>query len=272
MKIKTQNVGQLPETCYSILLVFLSKIDFKHISFQFCFQTMSLSQTLVVFHPSSEIPDDTFWLKAIHKDAFIATFLYTPIYQKALRLVLKSNPTDSRVRFILAPVITCKDDLNRAPTAEELTSLMNVSAFMMSLNPLFQMSVAGNNSMDQVGDSTIRFGAKEPFACHAHFMFRDVPGQISASGVPYNGPPIGDEFHMKGPKQPYHRGAEALVAKEEKEIPGSLAYLSTKMAHAIVSPKVDWPYWNSKGVFLESTRIRFVSTQGSSAPLEASVV
>jgi hypothetical protein len=131
---------------------------------------------------------------------FIADFIVD-----GQKFLLMSNPTDCRKRMILRFLSSC-DCTDIKTTMNRLYSDAELSAFYKCVGNLMicfqsygvQLFVAGNNSHSVESDEIV-IGDKEPAILHAHLVVRYL--------LPLS--QIGEEFTLKGPKEPWQDAEQA---------------------------------------------------------------
>lgn len=125
---------------------------------------------------------------------------------------IKMNPTDSRGYRCLVTLTAASSPrsvLNRAFSLLERQRLHAVLALVShaytQLGLIAQVEVAGNNSHSfdlATGITTI--GASEPCSLHGHVIGRGTPSHFYVENIPLGGPPPGELFDMRQPKQQWN--------------------------------------------------------------------
>lgn len=152
---------------------------------------------LIAFHPTDSIPEDHWAIKCQHG------FKVAVINVNGFDILVKINPTDRRGYRLIVQLHNedMKSTFNRQWTGAEMTSVFEMGAllsgFYYDIGLVPQIVYAGNNSMEQEGDSVL-IGRKEPAMCHIHVFGRGIPDKEYINGIKLQCPKIGEEFNLKG--------------------------------------------------------------------------
>jgi hypothetical protein len=124
-------------------------------------------------------------------------------------VIVKVNPTDNRGYRLIATVSDEKDPrntFNRRATEDEQGALGTALSFLRnmfdSMGMIGQSFVAGNNCHVVTEGGAVEVGTpKEPSMIHGHVLGRGRLGFEYLPSVPLKGPPMGEEFSLRGPKE-----------------------------------------------------------------------
>lgn len=194
----------------------------------------------IVYASADKIPDTNYWFHPPVKGKdpnFVVKMTITTRTGESAPYAVKINGTDRRgLRMIGFLCYYDRKDmeprLDRQALAEENSQLADLGGFMKTvveaMGYTFQRSLAANlgMSLDVTGEKIVLGTSSEPLGPHEHYMLRTDVGALLPGGLVYEGPILGDEFLLKGPKVGWNLDFETMTAASK-----SIAEGIRKMAH-----------------------------------------